>query len=108
MSLLVSDMGFLLVRTWCWGWRRSRGLVWKWDLDEIKRLLMVRTAGVVVGVFGHLVNPALHHLAGGRRVRHLFPPHEDFGQFCHHRVLDGLGQRTPAKCQVDPGHVPRS
>src|ERR1700730_3005415 len=66
------------------------------DLDEIKRLLMVRTAGVVVGVFGHLVNPALHHLAGGRRVRHLFPPHEDFGQFCHHRVLTGLGS-TPRR-----------
>jgi hypothetical protein len=48
-------------------------------LDEIIGLLMVRNAGVVVGVFGHLVNPALHDLAGGRRVRHFFPPHEDFG-----------------------------
>src|ERR1700730_2919882 len=84
--------------------RRSSPIDRDADFEKVEWLVVIRAARIVVGVLGHLVDPALHKLPGGRRIRHLLPPHEDLGQLRHHGVLGRFRKCTTTKRQINPWH----
>src|SRR5579862_9244413 len=73
-------------------------------LDEIKRLVVVRSAAVVVGVFSDFVYPPHRLLARLWIVRDLFPKHECIGKLRHHGVLNRFCESAASQCQINPGH----
>src|ERR1700690_1481726 len=59
-------------------------------LNEIKRIFVIRSATVVVGVFSNFMNPTHRLLACLGSVGNLFPEHERVRQLRHHGVLNRL------------------
>src|SRR5487761_1316215 len=72
--------------------------------DEVKRIFVVRSAAVVIGVFGDFINPALHLLPRLGSAWNLFPKHECIGKLRHYGVLNIFCERTASYCEINPGH----
>src|ERR1700679_3979058 len=75
------------------------------DFNEIKWLLVDGASGAIVRFVIDFVYPALHDAASSRRIRNLFPPHQDFRELSHYRVLNRLRHGATADCHVYPRHI---
>src|ERR1700674_1209747 len=62
--------------------------------NEIRRIFVVRTAAVVIGIFSDFINPAHRLLTCLGSVQNVFPKHECIGKLRHYSVLNIFCERA--------------